>query len=164
MAAGPVERSFSVTQVPEMLYGAVVAGSVLAVASVHAPQGDRVVVVTAIVALVYWLAHVYVDAVGGRFTDREHSTGQRVVHALGENWAVLIGAAPPIVVLFLARALGADGETAAWIALWVTGGLLVAVGGLAAWRAGARGWSLVGEILVGGCFGLLVVALKYALH
>jgi hypothetical protein len=164
MAAGPGRRWLSVTQVPEMLYGAVVAASVLAVVSVHAPAGDRVVVVTVVVALVYWLAHVYVDAVGGRFTDREHSTGRRVIRALNENWAVLIGAAPPIVVLLLARAFGADGETAAWIALWVTGGLLVAVGGVAAWRAGARGWPLVGEVLVGGCFGLLVVALKYALH
>jgi len=164
MPTGPGERWFSVTQVPEMRYGAVVAASVLAVVSVHAPPGDRVVVVTVVVALVYWLAHVYVDAVGGRFVDREHSTGVRVLHALNDNWAVLVGAAPPILVLLLARALGADGETAAWWALWVTGALLVAVGGAAAWRGGARGWALVGEVLVGGCFGVLVVALKYALH
>jgi len=164
MAAGPVQRWFSVTDVPEMLYGAVVAASVLAVVSVHAPTGDRVVVITVVVALVYWLAHVYVDAVGGRFVDRDHSTGARVLHALNDNWAVLIGATPPILVLLVARAFGADGETAAWVALWVTGGLLVAVGGIAAWRAGARGWPLVGEILVGGCFGVLVVGLKYALH
>ncbi|MGC5165504.1 hypothetical protein [Luteimicrobium sp. DT211] len=164
MAVGRAQGWFSEAQVPEMLYGAVVAASVLAVVSVHAPPGDRVVVATVVVALVYWLAHVYVDAVGGRFSDREHSTGTRVLHALNDNWAVLIGSAPPIVALLVARALGADGETAAWWALWVTGGLLITVGGIAAWRAGARGWGLVGEILVGGCFGLLVVALKYALH
>lgn len=157
-------RHLAFSHVPEMLYGAVVAASVLAVSSAHAPAEGRVVVSTVIVAVVYWLAHVYVDAVGGRFVDREHSTGARVLHALNDNWSVLYGALPPIVVLILARALGADAETAAWTALWVTLALLVGVGGIAAWRAGARRWALVGEVVVAGCFGLLVVVLKYALH
>lgn len=162
-AAG-VRRHLALSHVPEMLYGAVVAASVLAVASVHAPTGDRVVLVTGAVALVYWLAHVYVDAVGGRFTDPHHSTGTRLLRALNDNWSVLFGAVPPITVLVVLRAFGAGPEAAAWAALWFTVALLVGVGAVAAWRAGARGWALAGEVLVAGGFGLLVVLLKYALH
>ncbi len=147
-----------------MLYGAVVSASVLAVGSVHAPPGDRVVLSTVAVVLVYWLAHVYVDAVGGGFADRERSTGARILHALNDNWSVLFGAVPPVAVLMLARLFGADGERAAWVALWVTVVMLIVIGGVAAWRGGARRWALVGEILAAGCFGLLVVVLKYALH
>ncbi|MBD8078510.1 hypothetical protein [Cellulosimicrobium arenosum] len=163
-SGGRARRHLTIAHVPEMLYGAVVSASVLAVASVHAPPGDRVVVVTAVVAVVYWLAHVYVAAVGGRFADPDHSTGSRVLLALRENWAVLLGAVPPIVVTALARLFGADSETSAWIALWFTVLMLTAVGGAAAWTGGARRWALAGEMLVAGCFGLLVVALKYALH
>ncbi|MFP3712810.1 hypothetical protein [Puerhibacterium sp. TATVAM-FAB25] len=157
-------RHLALPHVPEMLYGAVVTASVLAVFSAHAPETAGVVVATAAVSVVYWLAHVYVDAVGGRFVDREHPTHVRLGTALAQNWSVLIGSAPPILVLLLARALGAAPETAAWVALWVTIALLVATGGAAAYRAGARGGALVIEALVAGAFGVLVVLLKYLLH
>lgn len=163
-AGDGVRRHLALSHAPEMLYGAVVTASVLAVASVHAPPDDRVVVATLVVAVVYWLAHVYVEAVGGRFVDADHSTGSRVLHALDDNWAVLLGSVPPVVVLVVARALGLDGETAAWTALWFTVLLLLGAGGVAAWRAGVRGWALVGETAVAGTFGLLVVLLKYLLH
>ncbi|WP_159794268.1 hypothetical protein [Puerhibacterium puerhi] len=157
-------RRLALPHVPEMLYGAVVTASVLAVFSAHAPETAGVVVATAAVAVVYWLAHVYVDAVGGRFVDPAHPTHVRLATSLAQNWSVLIGSAPPILVLLLARALGAGAQTAAWVALWFTIAMLVAAGGAAAYRAGARGGALVAEALVAGAFGVLVVLLKYALH
>jgi hypothetical protein len=157
-------RHLGLSHVPEMLYGAVVTASVLAVFSAHGPETAGVVLATAAVAVVYWLAHVYVDAVGGRFVDPEHPAHVRLGSALAGNWAVLAGSAPPILVLLLARLLGAGPETAAWVALWFTIALLVATGAAAAYRAGARGGALVAESLVGGVFGVLVVLLKYALH
>ncbi|MCB7135228.1 hypothetical protein [Cellulosimicrobium marinum] len=149
---------------PELLYGAVVTGSVLAVSSTHAQTGDRVAIGAAVVAAIYWLAHVYVDAVGGRFTDPEHSTGQRLAEALRTNTGVLVGSVPPILVFIGARALGIDVPGAAFVALWFTVAVLAGTGAYAAARAGDRGWRLVGETCVAAGFGLVVILLKVLLH
>lgn len=149
---------------PELLYGAVVSGSVLAVASVHGVTQDRVAVATASVALVYWLAHVFVDAVGGRFEDVEHSVGARLAVALRTNFGVLLGSVPPVLVFLLGDALGLDVTGAAWLALWFTVALIVAAAVLAGYRAGARGLALAAEAAVAGAFGVVVILLKYLLH
>ncbi|MFB8229046.1 hypothetical protein [Cellulosimicrobium sp. NPDC055967] len=148
----------------DLLYGAIVAGFVMAVSSVHAPTGDRVVVATALVAVGYWLAHCYVDAVSGRFRDSGHSLWDRTLAALRLNVGVLLGAVPGIVVYLIAYALGLDVEDAALVAVWFTVLLLGVVGFLAAYRAGARGARLVGETLLAAAFAGVVIGVKYLLH
>ncbi|MBN0040988.1 hypothetical protein JN535_12515 [Cellulosimicrobium cellulans] len=148
----------------DLLYGAIVAGFVMAVSSVHAPTGDRVVVATGLVAVGYWLAHCYVDAVSGRFHDSGHSLWDRTLTALRLNVGVLLGAVPGIVVYLLASAFGLDVEDAALVAVWFTVVLLGVVGFLAAYRAGARGGRLVGETLLAAAFAGVVIGVKYLLH
>lgn len=148
----------------DLLYGAIVAGFVMAVSSVHAPTGDRVVVATGLVAVGYWLAHCYVDAVSGRFHDSGHSLWDRTLTALRLNVGVLLGAVPGILVYLLASAFGLDVEDAALVAVWFTVLLLGVVGFLAAYRAGARGRRLVGETLLAAAFAGVVIAVKYLLH
>jgi len=148
----------------EVLYGAVVSGAVLAVTSAHAETGDNVVVSTALVSATYWLAHVYADAIGGRFEDREHSTGNRLRHALGNNLGVLLGSIPPLVVFVVARLFGQDVSEAAISALWFTVLLLMASAAIAAHKAGARRGALVGETAIAGGFGLVVILLKIVQH
>ncbi|MDF9875397.1 hypothetical protein [Cellulosimicrobium cellulans] len=148
----------------DLLYGAIVAGFVMAVSSVHAPTGDRVVVATGLVAVGYWLAHCYVDAVSGRFHDSGHSLWDRTLAALRLNVGVLLGAVPGIVVYLLAYAFGLGVEDAALVAVWFTVLLLGVVGFLAAYRAGARGARLAGETLLAAAFAGVVIAVKYLLH
>lgn len=119
---------------------------------------------TALVTSIYWLAHVYVEAIGGRFTEVEAPIHRRIGAAMKEAVEVLIGAVPPILVFLLARFVGADVQQSAQVALWTTVGLLIFAGAAAAYVAGLRGWPLVLDSLVAGCFGLLVIALKYLLH
>ena len=149
---------------PDLLYGAIVAGSVLAVASVHVESGTHVAVAASVVTIIYWLAHVYVEAVGNRYRDRERTIHARFVDAMRESIEVLFGAVAPIAVFVLARLLTHDVEAAATIALWVTVVMLVAAGAASAYLAGVRGWRLVLEAAVGGSFGVLVILLKYLLH
>ncbi|WP_251152474.1 hypothetical protein [Cellulosimicrobium sp. Marseille-Q4280] len=149
---------------PDLLYGAVVTGSVLAVNSVHTVDSDRVAIAASVVAVIYWLTHVYVDAIGGRFSDPDHSSGHRLNEALRTNTGVLVGSIPPIVVFAVGRVAGLDAETASFVALWFTVVLLAAAGWYAATRAGVRGWPLVGETCVAAGFGLVVILLKYLLH
>lgn len=162
--AQQARRRLMARRIPDLLYGGVVAGSVLAISSIHAPGGEHVALATAGVTVVYWLAHVYVEAVGGRFEDQENATHVRLATAVKDNVEVLIGAVPPIVVFLLARLLGLDVRGAAWVALWFTFAMLTFAGALAAYLAGARRWALVAEASLAGVFGLLVILLKYALH
>jgi len=151
-------------KVPELLYGALVSAAVLAMSSLHGPTADRVAIATIGVTATYWLAHVYVDAVGGRFEDADHSTHVRLARALRENTGILVGALPPILVFIAGQLFGLDVSDAAWLALWFTVALLTAVGGYAASLAGARGVELVVETVLAGSFGLIVIVLKYVLH
>lgn len=151
-------------QIDEFLYGALVSGSILAVSSAHAEDSRSVLFATLLVNVTYWLAHVYVDAIGGRFHDHEHSTGRRLAHALRNNTAVLIGSLPALIVFAAGRLFGMDLTDAAWLALWFTVAMLGAAGALAAWRAGARRWPLIGETAVAVAFGMVVILLKIVLH
>jgi hypothetical protein len=151
-------------QIDEFLYGALVSGSILAVSSAKSDDGGSVLLATGLVNVTYWLAHVYVDAIGGRFHDHEHSTGHRLAHALRNSTGVLVGSLPAMVVFALGRLAGLDVATAAWLALWFTVALLGAAGSLAAYRAGARWWPLIGETAIALGFGMIVILLKIVLH
>ncbi|MBO9556349.1 hypothetical protein [Cellulomonas sp.] len=148
----------------EVLYGAVVSGAVLAVTSAHVETGESVVLSTAVVAVTYWLAHVYAEAIGGRFEDKDHSTGHRLRHALQNNLGVLYGSAAPLLAFVVVRLFGEDVSTAAIRALLFTVVLLMGSAAVAAGKAGARGWKLVGETAVAGGFGLVVILLKIVQH
>jgi len=151
-------------QIDEFLYGALVSGSILAVSSAKSDDGGSVLLATGLVNVTYWLAHVYVDAVGGRFHDYANSTWRRLMYALQNNFGVLLGGLPVMVVFAAGRLVGLDVATSAWAALWFTVAMLGAVGCLAAWRAGARKWPLIGETAIALGFGLIVILLKIILH
>lgn len=159
-----VARQVTAGHASELLYGTVVTGSVLAVTSVHGGSDGPVLLTGVIVAVVYWLAHVYADAIGGRFADLDHSAGARLLDSLRTNTAVLLGALPPLGAFAAGRLGGLGVVAASWLALWFTVALLMSVGGFAGYRAGARGWRLIGEIAVAGVFGLMVIGLKFVLH
>ncbi len=159
-----IQRVLTDHNAPDLLYGAVVAGSVLAISSAHAPTSGHVALVTIAVTAIYWLAHVYVDAVGNRFRDRDRTMFGRVGESMRDSVEVLVGCVPPIAVFAVAKFLGADISTAALIALWFTVALLLVAGAGAAYLAGVRGWPLVLESSISGLFGVFVILLKYLLH
>lgn len=159
-----VGRLLRAHNAPDLLYGAIVAGSVLAVSSSHAEESARVAVATALVTAIYWLAHVYVEAIGGGFSEQGRPMTRRIAESMRDSVEVLAGAVPPIVVFLLAKLLGADVQTAALTALWFTVALLVVAGFGGAYLAGVRGWPLVVEALIAGSFGVLVILLKFLLH
>ena len=147
----------------EMLYGALVSSVVLAATSAGAQTGELVALATALVSVTYWLAHVYADAIGGRFEDTDHSTHHRLRHALRNNTGVLLGSLPVLVVFILGRLIGLDVQDSAFLSLWFTVAMLAAVAAFAAHRAGVRGAALFGETALAAGFGLLVIALKLIL-
>jgi hypothetical protein len=151
-------------KVSELLYGAVVSASILAISSLHGPTSDRVALASLGVCVTYWLAHVYVDAVGGRFRDPEHSAHARLRKAMIGNTEILVGSLPPIIVFLLGQVLGLGISGSAWLALWFTVAMLTGTAAYAAHLAGVRGINLVVETLAAGALGVLVIGLKYILH
>ena len=147
----------------EVLYGALVSSVVLAATSAGAQTGELVALATAMVSVTYWLAHVYADAIGGRFEDTDHSTHHRLRHALKNNTGVLLGSLPVLVVFIIGRLIGLDVQDSAFLSLWFTVAMLAAVAAFAAHRAGVRGAALLGETALAGAFGLLVILLKLIL-
>ena len=147
----------------EVLYGALVSSVVLAATSAGAKTGELVALATAMVSVTYWLAHVYADAIGGRFEDTDHSTHHRLRHALKNNTGVLLGSAPVLVVFVFGRLIGLDVQDSAFLSLWFTVAMLAGVAAFAAHRAGVRGAALLGETALAGAFGLLVILLKLIL-
>lgn len=158
----PVDQFLRNRGPAEILYGALVSSVVLAATSAGSESGDIVLLATALVSVTYWLAHVYADAIGGRFEDTDHSAGSRLRHALRNNTGVLLGSLPVLAVFAIGRLFGLDIYYATFVALWFTVAMLASVATLAAHRAGARGAALVGEAAVAAGFGLLVIVLKYA--
>ncbi len=148
----------------DFLYGAVVSGFMLAVASTHDASSDFVILAVAGVLVGYWAAHVYVSAIGGRFRDSDHTIAERLRLASSEEVWVLIGGVPALAVFLVGRVFGLGVTDSALIALWFTVLMLGVVGHLAAHRAGVRGWALTVETVVAGAFGLLIIGLKTLLH
>jgi hypothetical protein len=148
----------------DFLYGAIVAGFMLAVSSTHDASSDFVVLAVAGVLIIYWAAHVYVSALGGRFRDADHSIIQRLRLASSEEVWVLIGGVPALVVFLVGRVLRLGVADSALVALWFTVLMLGVVGHLASHRAGVRGWALTLETVIAGAFGLLIIGLKSLLH
>ncbi len=133
------QRVLRAEKVSELLYGAVVSASILAISSLHGPTSDRVALASLGVCITYWLAHVYVDAVGGRFRDPDHSAHARLRRALIGNTEILVGSLPPIIVFVLGQVLGLGISGSAWLALWFTVAMLTGTAAYAAHLAGVRG-------------------------
>lgn len=144
------------------IHGTIVAAAVLTAASLHGSLGE--IVVTVLVTLfVYWVAERYsallASGVHGRAPLRS-----RVVTVLRGGWPMIEAAYLPLVVLFAVTALSGNLQTGVISALIVSMLLLMALGSIAASRAGAKGLTAVGWTVVSGLLGLVMIALKLSLH
>ena len=112
---------------------------------------------------VYWVAHLHAVTIGSALTHRHHPLAA-IRHGLAETLPIAGASVVPLAVLLVTTLLGADLGTAAWTAL-IAAILLLAT---YSYIAGARGGLDMSERLwctaAGAGVGLLVVALKVALH
>ena len=167
MTTAAVTRMHRVVTTPDpaaLLYGALVAASVLATASGHGRAFAHVAGATLAVLGIYWLAHVYIAAqtlqAGG---DARHFM-HRLAHTSSQEIGVIAGGLPAVVVYLLLDIVGATVETAATAAVWFSVVVLTAAGFVNAQRAGRRGLVGVVDAAAAGGFGVLVILLKAALH
>ena len=91
-------------------------------------------------------------------------TAEHVRHVLRSGWSMIEASVTPLAVLLICRLLGASAAAAVTIALWYAVALLIALGWLAATRAGLTRWLRLAATMFAAVLGLLVVALKASLH
>lgn len=147
-----------------LLYGAIVAATVLAIATAPGTPTGRVGLAVGGVLVIYWAAHVYVRTVAERLAAPDATARSRVVRAVGHEGPLLVGGLPTLVIFVVARLVGADVAVAADVALVVNALLLAGAGYLTGVRAGSQGWRLAAETATAALFGVLTIALRTLLH
>jgi hypothetical protein len=113
---------------------------------------------------IYWAVHAYSETLGRRLTTPGRLTMGALWRALRYEWAIVEGAAVPLLVLVFAWVAGASQETAVTAALWSAVACLIGFELVAGIRSHARPAELALDVGVGVLLGLAILALKLVLH
>ena len=148
----------------DVLYGAVLTASVIAVVSSHPESTARLELAVVFALFVYWMAHVYCRVLAARLGMHRTPLGRQLRSALTRESAILIGGLPGVAVPLVCRLFGIDISVAADLTLWTIVILLFGVGLAAGSRSGARPVVVLLQASASAALGLLVVLLKVALH
>ncbi|MHB8532038.1 MAG: hypothetical protein ACYDC2_04890 [Solirubrobacteraceae bacterium] len=148
----------------DAIYGVILIGALLAAESGRHETYLETFSSAALAAALYWLAHAYAGLLGRRLIRGERIAPLVLARALARDWALIRGAAVPLLALLLAALAGADQETAVTAALWSAVASLVLLELIAGLRSGAARGELVIEVAVGLTMGLAILALKVILH
>jgi hypothetical protein len=147
-----------------VVYGVVMIGALLAAESgSHDSFGETLV--SAVIAVgIYWFAHAYSETLGRRLATPGRLTLGALWRALRYEWAIVEGAAVPLLVLVVAWAAGASQETAVTAALWSAVACVIIFELVAGIRSEATPAELALDVGAGVAMGLAILALKVVLH
>jgi hypothetical protein len=143
--------------------GTVVCAAAIAYGAGHLGSTAELSIAIFGTVLIYWLAHLHARTLGASVTHGHHPLVALRL-ALLETWPIAGASVLPILILLLAEVAGASLRTAAWVALIATVVLLTAYSYLAGVRSGLGAWGRVASAAAGAGIGILVAALKVALH
>jgi hypothetical protein len=146
------------------IYGTVTIGVLLAAEASRAETYSRTLDAIAAALFLYWLAHGYAHVAGRRLSEKESYTIGSVFVALGEELAILRGAAIPflaVILCWLANARLSVGITAG---IWSAVGVLLAIELIAGIRARLSFGALMVQTSVGALFGITILVLRSLLH
>lgn len=147
-----------------VIYGMIAIGALLAAESGRHEGYPDLIGSAIIAALMYWLAHAYSDALGQRLLTAERLSLKGLWRALAEEWAIVRGAAIPLLAIVIAWIVGAERETALNAALWAAVGSVILLELAAGIRSRASAGELALDVGVGITMGVAIFALKIVLH
>jgi hypothetical protein len=143
-----------------VVYGVITVGALMAAESGRHESYADMIGSALVATLLYWLAHAYADLLGRRLATGDRLTLATLGRALLHDWAIVRGAAIPMLALLIAWLAGASKEAG------LTAALRTAVVTVVAFEllAGIRAKSSLGELLlkagVGVTMGVAILALK----
>lgn len=147
-----------------VVYGIITVGALMAAESGHHESYADMIGSAFITTGLYWLLHAYSSVLGHRLATGERLTPAGLSHGLVEEWAIVRGAAIPLLALVIAWATGAAQETGITVALWSAVVGLVLFELVAGLRSRARPGELVLEVGVGLALGMAILGLRIVLH
>ena len=148
------------------IYGTILSTALIAAYS-EDPGSDPLQVAVAVIAaaLVFWLAHVYAEAIAdgagagpGRPGRRPSAPGMR------SEWPLVLGALPPVVPLLLAPLGLLSDDAAEDLALIVGIAVLTICGKRDHLAPAPRAGPVAVSVLASAFFGLVIVGLKALVH
>ncbi|HTZ85285.1 MAG TPA: hypothetical protein VMB05_01325 [Solirubrobacteraceae bacterium] len=143
-----------------VVYGVITIGALMAAESGRHESYLDLFASALVATLLYWLAHSYADLLGRRLATGESLTIRALGRALVHDWAIVRGAAIPLLALVIAWVAGASRESG------VTAALRTAVVTVVVFEvvAGLRAKSTPAELLlkagVGVTMGIAILAVK----
>jgi len=142
------------------VYGIIVSSSVLVTA--HAETAVKLDIIVVVTLMIYWAAERYARIVAERIHEGHRPTWHVVREQLASGWEIISLSVLPLLVLLLARAVGAELNGAILAALICATVLL----GAAGWRMGAKLTPTERTVstLIAATFGMIMIALKILLH
>ena len=147
------------------IYGLILATSVIAVSRQYQPDKAGVTAVTVVVtAGVFWLAHVYAETLALGLHGRHTPTWPETRRIVDKQWPLVQAGILPTVVLLLGPLGVLDDATAQDLALSVCLLELGTTGLFVARAAGARGIVAAVSGAIALSFGVMIIALKVAVH
>lgn len=148
----------------EAVYGTVTAGALLAAESGLRETYPETVGSLTLAVVLYWFAHSYADVLGLRLSKRGALTWGELWHTFVQDWAIVRGAAAPVLAVIVAWAAGAQQTVAVTAGVWTAVASLIAFELAAGLRSKARPREMVLQVTVGATFGTGILALRALLH
>jgi hypothetical protein len=150
----------------EGVYGVILVAGLIVVTGSDRVSAWNVFVAVVITVLVFWAAHVYAGTVAHHGVEDGRVVGLRESFrgAIHRSWGLLVSALIPAVILLLGATEAVSDPGAIWIALWVCVAVLAILGFIAFTRRRAAWWVRILGALATAGFGMIMVALKVALH
>jgi hypothetical protein len=145
------------------IYGTILATSVIAAAGNHGEPPGRIAAATAGTLLVFWLAHVYSEALGNRLASTRFTLAAARATMVDE--LPMVEAPLPSILFLVLGAVGLIGDRLA-INLALANGVaqLFGWGALAGRRLGWSWLATAANGLVYAAFGVVIILLKALLH
>jgi hypothetical protein len=147
------------------IYGQILTISVVAALSEDVRAGPNEIFFSVLLTMVvFWLAHVYAEAVAVRLDRPEPLTWREVRVLMGQEWPMMQAAFPALAALALAwfGIISAGAGINLALALGVIA--LLGWGVVISRRSGLSPLATVGAVALNGFFGLAIVALKVIVH
>ncbi len=143
-----------------VVYGLITVGALMAAESGRHESFLDAFASAAFATLLYWLAHAYADLLGSRLESGERLTAGALGRALAHDWAIVRGAAIPLLALVIAWLAGASREAGVTAALRTAVVTIVVFELIAGIRAKSTAGELVLKAAVGVTMGLGILAVK----
>jgi hypothetical protein len=147
-----------------VIYGLITIGALLAAESSLGETYVELVGSLVLAICLHWLAHAYADLLGHRLATNQRLTTGVLLRSLRRDWAIVRGAALPLLSIVVAWIAGADLEDADIIAVWACAASILVFELLAGVRAESTRSELALEGFVGAAMGLAIVALRAIIH